>query len=59
MRMNPPVDLVSCGVCPRCQVPTGNETVTHYWSQCRVSGRLEEFHYCCPRHCELHPEVTT
>jgi hypothetical protein len=39
--------------CARCLGPTGNFTQGHYWSHCKVSGRYEDFHFCCPGNCEL------
>lgn len=42
-----------CLVCGRCGHHTGNGTQGHYWSFCKVTGKREEFHFCCPDDCEL------
>lgn len=40
-------------VCARCKIRTGNNNQGHYWSGCRVTKKLEKFHFCCPADCEL------
>ena len=42
-----------CLICSRCRQHTGNTTQGHYWSFCRVTRDLREFHQCCPDDCEL------
>ena len=61
--IHPPVYLADdgetficrCVVCARCGHHTGNSNQGHYWSLCTITGRDEEFHFCCPNACELHP----
>lgn len=42
-----------CMICPRCNHHTGNSHQGHYWAFCKVTGKMEEFHFCCPDDCEL------
>lgn len=53
--MGAPVFGCRCVACPRCGHHTGNSTQGHYWRLCTRSGRMEEFHLCCPGDCELAP----
>lgn len=47
-----------CIVCGRCGHHTGNSNQGHYWAFCHVTRKTEEFHFCCPDDCELHPIET-
>lgn len=42
-----------CLVCSRCGHHTGNSHQGHYWSYCKVTKKVERFHFCCPDDCEL------
>jgi len=42
-----------CVVCARCGKHTGNSTQGHYWSYCKVTDELRDWHFCCPGDCEL------
>lgn len=43
--------------CGRCGQHTDNNTQGHYWSWCKITKSVREFHFCCPGDCEL--EVKT
>jgi hypothetical protein len=45
-----PTYIVGVGRCGR---HTGNNTQGHYWSWCKLTKALREFHHCCPGDCEL------
>jgi len=40
-------------ICARCQQNTGNTNQGHYWSFCSLTGKLRDFHFCCPGDCAL------
>ena len=45
-----------CLVCSRCGHHTGEANQGHYWSFCKVTKTMREFHFCCPDEehgCEL------
>ena len=42
--------------CGRCEEPTGNNHQGHYWAFCKVTRQIEDFHFCCPGNCQLHPD---
>lgn len=48
-----PIYRCNCLVCGRCNKHTGNSNQGHYWSWCKVTRSLREFHFCCPGNCEL------
>lgn len=41
--------------CARCDQYTGNNHQGHYWAFCSVTSQIENFHFCCPGDCALHP----
>jgi hypothetical protein len=43
----------NCVVCNHCGHHTGNNTQGHWWSWCKATKTLEDFHYCCPGNCQL------
>lgn len=43
----------TCLICARCGKHTGNRTQGHFWSYCKVTGEMRDFHFCCPDDCEL------
>jgi hypothetical protein len=45
-----------CLVCARCGHHTGNSHQGHFWSMCKATRSLRDFHFCCPdteHGCEL------
>lgn len=42
-----------CIICERCGHHTGNAHQGHFWSYCKVTGDVRDFHMCCPDDCEL------
>lgn len=42
--------------CGRCEQRTGNNHQGHYWAFCKVTRQIEEYHFCCPGDCALHPD---
>lgn len=42
-----------CLVCGQCGHHTGNSNQGHYWSYCKVTKTMRDFHFCCPEGCEL------
>jgi hypothetical protein len=46
-------DRVLGMVCSRCNQRTGDNTQGHFWSLCKVTGEVQEHHFCCPGDCEL------
>lgn len=42
-----------CIICARCGQHTGNNNQGHYWSSCKVTKTVREFHFCCPDDCQL------
>jgi hypothetical protein len=39
--------------CERCHQHTGNNHQGHFWAYCKVTGRMEAHHFCCPDDCQL------
>ena len=39
--------------CGRCDQWTGDNNQGHYWSYCKVTKKIEVFHFCCPNDCQL------
>lgn len=44
--------------CGRCNGSNGSYQ-GHYWSFCKVTGKVEKFHFCCPDNCALFPNGVT
>ena len=51
--LDPRNDRLSGIICDQCNQATGNNTQGHYWSFCKVTGTVREFHFCCPGDCQL------
>lgn len=47
-----------CIVCAYCGKHTGNSHQGHCWAMCKVTKKIEEFHFCCDDRCELEDKKT-